>query len=176
MRARLLAAFLLLVAPALAGCSGGDGGREPLPAEWRGRDLRQPGWVNETLQAGETLALEYQWTSGKRVAWDWVVVAPVQSRDPVFTAYVHFQIVRMDGGDARPLVAHDAQEGEGERTIVQAGTHQIDWMNEWTQPVTIALLAPDGARRIVYPPGQGPGCLTTQGRAAEACLAVPSLG
>lgn len=176
MRASTSMAAFLLLGPLLAGCSGGDdGGRVPLPPEWRGRDLREPGWANETLQPGWTLAFEYQWSAGKRVAWDWVVVAPVFETQPVRTAFAHFQLVRMDAGGARPLAAQDADQGDGERTIVQAGTHQLDWMNEWTQPVTVAVKVPEGAMRIQYPPGQGPGCLTTSGgRAADAaCLAWP---
>lgn len=172
-----LAAFLLL-APLLSGCSGGDdGGRAPLPPEWRGRDLREPGWANETLPSGWTVALEYDWSAGKRVTWDFVVLAPVFNRDPVRTAFVHFQLLRMDGGTPRPLVAQDADQGEGERTIVQSGVHQVDWMNEYSgpEPVVLAYKVPDGARVIRYPPGEGPGCLATTGRSSDpACLGWPS--
>lgn len=174
-------AIALLAATALAGCGGPGGGQEPLPPEWRGRDLREPGWVNETLQPGYTVAYEYEWSAGKRVDWDWVVVAPIQQRDPVFTAYVHFQLVRMDGETPKPLAAYDAQEGQGERTIVQSGTHQMDVLNEWTQPVTVAVKFPAGAERIVYPPGQGPSCVYSPGSgmvspqtaSSSACLRLP---
>lgn len=167
-------AALLLLGPLLAGCSdGGDGGRTPLPPEWRGRDLREPGWSNQTLEGGWTVAFEYHWPAGKRVAWDWVVVAPVFETQPVRTVYAHFQLVRMEGSTARPIVAEDGDQGAGERTIVQTGTHQLDWMNEWTEPVTIAVKVPEGAQRILYPPGEGPGCLVT-GRTTNSCLAWPA--
>ncbi len=165
-----LAVALLLLVPLLAGCSGGgDEGHEPLPAEWRGRDLRKPGWVNETVQPGWTLAMQYDWSGGTRVAWDWFVYEPI---------FAHFQLVRMQGSDpstAQPVAASDAQEGEGERTVVQSGTHQIDWMNEFSQPITIAHKVPSGGTRIQYRPGQGPGCLFAPGTddAAASCLRSP---
>jgi hypothetical protein len=153
------AVALLAAALLMAGCSD-PAPREPLPDEWRGRDLRQPGWVNETLQPGWTLALEYQWSAGKRVDWDWVVTAPVQARDPVFTAFIHFQLVRFEAdGSPRAIVANDAQEGAGERTVTQGGRHQVDWMNEFNRTITLAYQLPAGGTRILYPPGQGPGCL-----------------
>lgn len=152
--------FLAIVALVLlAGCSGPTGGQEPLPAAWRGRDLNEPGWANATIEPGWTFGLEYQFQGGQKVAWDWVVIAPVQQEDPVFTAYVHFQLVRQEGTSWRALAAQDAQEGRNSRTIVQAGTHQIDWMNEWTVPVIVAYKVPAGGVVREYAPGQGPGCL-----------------
>lgn len=149
----------------MAGCSTPPA-QEPLPEEWRGRDLRQPGWVNETLQPGWTLALEYDWSSGTRVAWDWIVFEPI---------FVHFQILRDDPDGVEALVAHDAQEGKGERTIVPGGRHEIDWMNEFPRPVTIAHHVPAGYAKVLYPPGQGPGCIFAPGAAAvaDACLMSP---
>lgn len=154
MRALAVVALVLL-----AGCTSPATGREPLPAEWRGRDLNESGWVNTTIQPGWTHGVEYQFAGGQKVAWDWVVIAPIQQQDPVFTAYVHFQLVRQEGSSWRALAAHDAQEGKDARTIVQAGTHQIDWMNEWTEPVTVAYKVPPGGSVRNYQPGQGPGCL-----------------
>lgn len=153
----------LLLGIALAGCSGGGGGSsEPLPPEWRGRDLRKPGWANVTVQPGWTVGVEYTWSTGTKVAWDWLVFEPV---------YVHFQLVRMDAqGGPRPLVANDAQEGQGERTLTEGGVHQVDWMDEWNKPVTIAYKVPAGGQVKTYPPGQGPGCLYSPGR-SDACLA-----
>ncbi len=170
MRTPFLLALALLVGPALAGCSGGGGGgRAPLPEEWLGHDLREPGWQNVTLQGGETVAFEAHWNAGARVKWEYVTTAP---QPPPF---LHFQLVRMecnDVGTARPLVSEDARDGTGERTVVQSGTHQLDWMNEWTQPLTVAVKVPSGTTMILYAKGEGPGCLF--GSAAEAmCLRPP---
>lgn len=160
----------ILVALLLAGCSTPSGGKEPLPEEWRGRDLREPGWTNVTLEPGWTYALQYQWPSGQKAAWDWVVLGPVLSRDPVWTPYIHFQLVRAQGSSWQAVVAHDAQEGKDSRTMAQAGTYQIDWMNEFTQPIQLTYKAPTGGTVIQYPPGQGPGCLF---QATAACLSLP---
>ena len=163
MRAPVVLALALLLGLAVAGCSGGDGGQEPLPPEWLGRDLRKPGWANQTLEAGWTLGMEYTWAAGTRVTWDWVVLEPI---------FAHFQLVKMDApGGPRPLVANDAQEGVGERTVVESGVHQVDWMNEWDRPITIAYKVPAGGTLHLYPPGQGPGCLFATRSAGSACLA-----
>ena len=53
-------ALLVIAVLALAGCNGPSGGTEPLPAEWRGRDLRQAGWSNVTIEPGWTHGVEYQ--------------------------------------------------------------------------------------------------------------------
>lgn len=174
MQTPALLAVALLGTALLAGCAGGgDGGTAPLPEEWLGHDLRKGDWVNETLQAGQTVAYEYQFNGGQRVAWEYVTVAPQPA------PYLHFQLVRMDGGDpktARPVTAEDRRDGGGERTIVQSGTHQLDWMNEWTQPLTVAVKVPPGGTRILYESGQGPGCLFSPGldaAASAACLPSP---
>jgi hypothetical protein len=152
----------LALALLVAGCSDPPA-KEPLPEEWRGRDLREPGWENETVPPGWTLAMEYDWPSGKRVEWDWIAIEPI---------FVHFQLVRFEAnGQARALVAHDAQQGEGQRTLAQGGRHQVDWMNEYSEPVTIWHHVPSGGTRILYPPGQGPGCLFQTGAAAPASAA-----
>jgi hypothetical protein len=172
---RILAplAMSLLLVPLLAGCSGGDdGGQVPLPAEWLGHDLRKGTWVNETLQPYQTVAYQYDLSGGKHVAWEYVAVAPQPA------PYLHFQLVRMDGDDprtARPLVAEDRREGGGERTIVQSGTHQLDWMNEWDQELTVAVNVPAGGKRIVYEDGEGPGCLFASAvqSSGTACLRDP---
>ena len=137
MRARALAPLLLLSSLTLAGCTASDGGGSvPLPDEWRGRDLRKEGWTNVTIKPGWTYALEYQWSSGQRVSWDWFVFEPV---------FIHFQVVRQDAGQLRVLQAGDGQEQPdppGRLTVPQSGLHQLDLLNEYWEPVTVAVRFP----------------------------------
>ena len=170
MRTRALLATALLLAVTLAGCSGGDGGRAPLPEAWRGRDLRKGGWANQTLEPGWTLGVEYTWSSGTQVSWDWFVHEAI---------FAHFQLVRMDApGGPRVVVSCDAQQAPcppaqsfpESRRIVDAGVHQIDVMNEYYGAVTVAYTVPAGGTMRLYAPGEGPGCLYSPGR-SSACLA-----
>lgn len=149
-----VAALALVVACLLAGCNAPSGGSEPLPEAWRGRDLREPGWFNETVPAGWTLVLEYEWSSGTRIHWDWVSLEQ---------KFIHFQVVRMqDGKAARPALHWmDALDDQGQATVVQGGTHQYGWVNEYWQPIPLAIKVPPGYTERLHPPGQGPGCVQT---------------
>jgi hypothetical protein len=149
--APLLAQALLSVA--LAGCGAGDGDRS-LPPEWRGRDLEEPGWANGTLKPGWGLGLEYVWSAGTPVKWDWF--ADVGDGRGI----LHFQVVRIEGGEAQPLVSSFANESADGLTVPRAGAHQILWRNESPLDVRFWYKVPEGhGAPRAYSPAEGPDCI-----------------
>lgn len=147
-RAASLLCLLMLSGVALAGC--GDPGRE-LPPEWRGRDLTEPGWADATLKPGWGLGLEYVWPVGTEVEWDWFVVNG--------TSRLHYQVVRVENGQAQPLWSRIANESASRLTVPRPGAHQILWRNEGFLDVRFWYKVPEGhgAPRL-YSPTEGPDC------------------
>jgi hypothetical protein len=153
-----LAVLALLLGAALAGCS--DAG-QPLPPEWKGRDLRQPGWANATLQAGWTLGVEYVWSSGQPVQWDWLTEGK-----PV----LYFQVMRMENGQGQTLVGQHRDNSTGRITVPVGGQHEVLFRNEGFAEAKLWYKLPEGGILRMYPPGQGPGCFfLLDGPRAEAC-------
>lgn len=144
--ARTLVLALLLGSAVAAGC--GEPGRE-LPAEWKGRDVEAAGWQDGDLRAGWTLGIEYVWSSGTVVRWDWLTNG---------TAPLHFQVVRMEEGRAQPLVGQIRDESAGQVTTPVAGAHHILLGNEGFTPVQFWYNLPEGGITRVYPPGESPDC------------------
>jgi hypothetical protein len=152
----LLVLALLLGSVLAAGC-GGPG--QDLPPEWRGHDLRQPGWQNGTLAAGWTMGLEYVWSSGQRVSWDW------------FTgdrAILYFQVVHMQNGQPQPMVGQHRDNSTGSITVPQGGAYQVIFRNEGSANAALWFKVPEGYSQRLYPPGAGPSCFFLAGRATAA--------
>ena len=143
---RLGVLALLLGSVVAAGCA--DPG-ESLPPEWKGRDLREPGWANATVVRGWTMGLEYVWSSGQAVEWDWLTNG---------TTVVYFQVMRMDGDRPQTLVAQHRNNSTGSITVPQAGAHQVFFRNEGFWDAQVWYKLPEGAALRFYPPGQQPDC------------------
>ena len=153
------AGILLVVLPvALAGCSDGE---THLPPEWRGRDLREPGWGNVTLEAEWTLVLEYPLSSGAKVEWDWFTEAEQRG--------LYFQVVLMEGNRPVKMVARHVSEEESSMVAPKAGVYQVIWMNDGFLPVNFHWKASEGFSQRTYPPNEGPGCVLLTW--TDACLA-----
>lgn len=144
-----LLAGLLLAGLALAGCSGE--GRQ-LPPEWRGRDLSEPGWASATVQPGWGIAMEYVWSSGTAVEWDWFV------NTSAVPAVLHFKVVRIENGQARALLSQFGNESAAGLTVPQAGAHQILWRNEGGRDVPFSYKVPEGGLLRSYSPTEGLDC------------------
>jgi hypothetical protein len=142
---RLAVLALLLGSVLAAGCSGG----ESLPPEWKGRDLREPGWRNETVRAGWTLGFEYVWSSGRQVEWDWITEGRLM---------VYFQVQRMEGGQAQSLVAGHGDQGAQAITVPASGQYYILFRNEGAVDIPVWYNLPEGAIRRLFPPGEAPDC------------------
>jgi hypothetical protein len=153
---RLLA---LTIALALAGCA--DPG-QPLPPEWKGRDLREPGWTNTTLQPEWTLVLEYPLSSGSKIDWDWFAHNE---------RMLYFQVVYMQGQQPYKMVARHLNEDRSEFSAPQGGVYQVIWMNDAVFDATFTWKAQEGYSQRLYPPNEGPGCLLMA--ASDACLTLP---
>lgn len=150
-----------LIAFALAGCS--DPG-PPLPEEWKGRDLRQPGWTNTTLQPEWTLVLEYPLSSGSELDWDWFAHGQRQ---------LYFQVVYMQGQQPNKMVARHFDQDKGAISAPQSGVYQVIWMNDSVFDAPFTWKAREGYSQKLYSPNEGPGCLTMATTAP--CLAAPQL-
>jgi hypothetical protein len=154
-------AACVVSALASAGCSDSEG--RDLPPEWRGRDLTEPGWAEGAVPRGWALGLEYVWSSGKEVRWDWFVNG---------SGILHFQVVRMQDGEAQPLVSRFGNESAAGLTVPQPGAHQILWRNEGPVEMRFWYHVPDGhgAPRL-YSPTEGPDCafLRTTTGAGTTC-------
>lgn len=138
----------LALAILLAGCS--DAGA-PLPPEWKGRDLREAGWTNTTLEPEWSLVLEYPLSSGSKLDWDWFT----QGERPLY-----FQVVHMQGQQPNKMVARHFDQDTGEISAPQSGVYQVIWMNDGFLPMNFTWAAREGYSQRVYPPNEGPGCLT----------------
>jgi hypothetical protein len=155
-----LLGLLLAAGVALAGC--GDGGGRELPPEWRGRDLDEPGWTEGTLKPGWGLGLEYVWSAGAPVEWDWLVNG---------SGVLHYQVVRIEDGEARPLVSMFANESADGLTVPRGGAHQVLWRNEAFAETRFWYRVPEGhGAPRPYSPSEGPDCvvLLAAGGAAPA--------
>ena len=159
--ARHLRLVAVLAAAALAGCM--DAGPS-LPEEWKGRDLRKPGWTNTTLQPEWSLVLEYPLSSGTELDWDWFVQNERQ---------LYFQVIYMQGKQPQKMVARHFNQDKGQISTPQAGVYQLIWMNDSYFDVNLTWKAREGYSSRMYPPNEGPGCLTMT--AATPCLAMPGL-
>jgi hypothetical protein len=158
-RAWLALGLLLLAGVALAGC--GDGGGRPLPADWRGRDLTEPGWANGTLKPGWGLGLEYVWPAGAEIEWDWFVNG---------SGVLHYQVVRVEQGQAQPLLSRFGNESTAGLTVPRAGAHQILWRNEGYLDVRFWYKVPEGhGTPRLYSPTQGPDCTVVLARPSSVC-------
>lgn len=144
---RLAVLALLLGSVLVAGC--GEDADEPLPPEWKGRDLREPGWSNVTLPKGWTMGLEYVWSSGYPVQWDWLTEGD---------AYVYFQVLRVEEGQSRTLVAQHRDNSTGRITIPVGGAHQVLFRNEGFAQARLWHDMPEGGIQRIYKPGEEPGC------------------
>lgn len=146
---KVLAPFLLIMASALAGCSGESGPQ--LPAEWRGRDLRQPGWTNTTLQPEWTLVLEYPMSSGAELEWDFFTLDG---------KYVYFQLLKQEGGRTPTKLAgrHSVEEKDS-ILAPSSGVYQIVWMNDAPFEQSFTWRTSEGYSQRMYPPNEGPGCM-----------------
>ena len=155
-----LALMVLLLPVTLAGCSQD----EPLPAEWRGRDLREPGWGNTTLDSEWTLVLEYPLSSGATIDWNWFTEAEQRG--------LYFQVVKMEGNRPVKMAARHVSEEESQLTAPTGGVYQIIWMNDGFLPVNFHWKAREGYSQRMYPPNEGPGCLMMA--ASMPCLPLGS--
>jgi hypothetical protein len=144
--ARLAVLLLLLGLVLAAGCAAPS---KPLPPAWKGRDITQPGWANGTLRTGFTFVLEYVWSSGTSVQWDWFTEGRV---------ILYFQVVRMENGQQVPLVGQHRDNSTGRLTIPQAGQYDVIFRNEDVVDAALHYKLPEGASTRIYPPGEGPGC------------------
>jgi hypothetical protein len=149
---------LLLAALALAGC-GEDAGRD-LPPEWRGRDLSEPGWASAMLQPGWGLGLEYAWSSGHDVQWDWLVNG---------STVLHYRVVRVENGKSQTIQSMFGNESVGGFTVIQSGQHQLLWRNEGFLAVPFWYKVPEGGIVRSYSPTQGPDCTFRLSSAGTAC-------
>ena len=147
----------MVVGFSLAGCP--DPG-PPLPEEGKGRDLRQPGWTNTTLQPEWTLVLEYPLSSGTELNWDWFVHNERQ---------LYFQVVYMQGKEPQKMVARHFDQDKSQISTPQAGVYQLIWMNDAVFDATFTWKAREGYWQKMYPPNEGPGCLLLA--ATKTCLA-----
>lgn len=144
-----LAVVALVVASVLtAGCSQA----RTLPPAWKGRDLTQPGWNNGTLRVGYSFVLEYVWSSGKTVQWDWLTNG---------TTILYFQVVRMENGQQVPLVGQHRDQSSGRLTVPQGGQYDIIFRNEDNSDAAFWYKVPEGSSPRLYAPGEGPGCSMT---------------
>ncbi|MFA5945054.1 MAG: hypothetical protein WC876_11390 [Candidatus Thermoplasmatota archaeon] len=157
---RLPAALALVLSTAMAGCGAPEA---PLPPEWRGRDLEQPGWTTSTLEPEWTLVLEYPLSSGSQLDWNWFT--QVEQRQ------LYFQVVRIEDGEPVKIVARHASEEASQLTAPKAGVYQVFWMNDAFFATNFTWQAREGYSQRLYPPNEGPGCLMMR---SEACL-VPDL-
>lgn len=144
--ARLAIVALLLASVLAAGCSQGS---RSLPPAWKGRDLTQPGWANGTLRVGWTFTLEYVWSSGTTVQWDWLTNG---------TTILYFQVVRMENGQQVPLVGQHRDQSSGRLTVPQGGQYDMIFRNEDVADAAFWYKVPEGYSPKLYPPGEGPGC------------------
>lgn len=163
LRAAAVWTALLGVATALAGCSG-DGG-EALPPAWHGRDLREAGWQNHTIDPEWTLAFEYHLGSGANVRWDWFT-----PQDKM----LYFRMVRMEGETPQRIFDRHAYEDKGSALTPSAGTYMLLLINDGAPAVDVTIRPPEGGLRRTYPPGEGPGCVFfATGVAAATCVPLP---
>jgi hypothetical protein len=139
----------LLLCMALGGCAGEPGRGRDLPPEWRGRDLAEPGWESVTLRGGWGSALEYVWSSGTDVRWDWLVNG---------SSVLHFKVVRIEDGQARTLLSQFSDESASGFTVPQAGQYQILWRNEGSLDISFWHRLPEGGLPRSYSPAEGPDC------------------
>lgn len=157
---RAIFAFLVvLLSAVLAGCSDGP---EPLPPEWKGRDLRQPGWTNTTLEPEWTLVLEYPLPSGAELDWNW------------FTADerpLYFQLVRMENNQPVKMFGRHSAEEDASITTPKPGAYQLIWMTDAFFPQSFTWTAREGFSQTLYPPNEGPGC-QVETRSANCLLPV----
>lgn len=153
----------LLAGVMLAGCGGGDGGGRELPPEWRGRDVAEPGWAEGALKPGWGLGLEYVWSAGTEVEWDWFVNG---------SGILHYQVVRIEDGRAQTLLSRFGNESVDGLTVPRAGAHQILWRNEGFLDLRYWYKVPEGhgAPRS-YPPSEGPDCTVLLADLGSACSA-----
>ncbi|MHB1260139.1 MAG: hypothetical protein ACYC2H_00340 [Thermoplasmatota archaeon] len=142
-------AFTAIVAIILAGCGGPESPQ--LPEAWRGRDLREPGWTNTTLEREWSLVLEYPLGSGAVLDWDFVTEAEGRQ--------LYFQVVHMEGTRSSRMVGKHVSEDLGSVTTPTSGVYQVIWMNDGFFPVSFNWAARDGYSIKTYPPNEGPGCL-----------------
>lgn len=148
---RAIRSFALLCLVALGAILAAGCGEAPsqLPPEWKGRDLDAPGWLDGELRPGWTLGLEYAWSSGKEVPWDWLTNG---------TARLHFQVMRMEDGRAQPVVGQVRDESSGQITAPTAGAYHILFGNEGLTTVDFWYQVPEGGLTRLYPPGESPDC------------------
>lgn len=145
----------ILITAILAGCTEAS---EPLPPEWKGRDLRQPGWTNSTLPPEWSLVLEYPLSGGTKLDWNWF-----SHNEKI----LYFQVLQSQGQQqAKKMVARHFAEDDSSVTTPQGGVYQIVWMNDSIFDVTLTWKAREGALQKMYPPNEGPGCVLL---AASAC-------
>lgn len=155
-----IAALLLVFT--LAGCSTPG---PPLPEEWKGRDLRQPGWTNTTLQPEWTLVLEYPLSSGSELDWDWFTQGQRQ---------LYFQVVYMQGKQPQKMVARHLDQDKAGISAPQSGVYQVIWMNDSIFDAAFTWKAREGYSQKLYPPNEGPGCLILAN--SMPCIAGASNG
>lgn len=148
-----------LIMPFLAGC---DQPAADLPVEWKGRDLRKPGWTNSTLATEWSLVLEYPLPSGAQLHWDFF------TQDG---AYAYFQVVRVEGKPVS-LVGKHSEDDASSLTTPKAGVYQVVWMNDGYLPLNFTWSASEGYSQRTYPPGEGPGCVLLL-RASSCALQIP---
>ena len=140
---------IVLLCVAVAGCSGETG--PDLPPEWQGRDLRQPGWTNTTLQPEWTLVLEYPMSSGADIKWDFFTLDG---------KYVYFQLLKQETGRApTKMIGRHSTEEKDKLTTPAAGVYQIVWMNDSPFEQSFTWRTSEGYSQRTYPPNEGPGCM-----------------
>lgn len=150
----------LLIAAALAGCT--ESG-PPLPEAWKGRDLREPGWTNTTLQPEWSLVLEYPLSAGSKLDWDWFA----HTERPLY-----FQVVYMQGQQPQKMVARHFDQDKGEISAPQGGVYQVIWLNDAFLDANFTWKTREGYSSKTYPPNEGPGCLLLA--ATDSCLTLPA--
>lgn len=139
---KLLAA-LAVACFVLAGCSSA----KPLPPEWKGRDLDEPGWNNLTIRANWTYSMEYYLPTGRTLTWDWVAMTD---------GYLYFQLAR--NGQTAPLRSGHGNEGKGSFTTTSTGVYILSWGLDGLPDTVLWHNLPEGGAPQHWPPGEGPAC------------------
>ena len=132
------------LAALLPGCAGPG---QDLPAEWRGRNLDEPGWESVTIPANWSYGVEYYLPAGRTLAWDWVAFT---------NGSLYFQLAL--NGQSAPLRSGHGNEGKGTYTTRLTGVYVLSWGLDGLPDTRLFHKLPEGGLPQQWPPGEGPDC------------------